>query len=118
MIRRIILQILVLITITRGIHIKHTWNGKGALALAAIGEKIAGKIYSVTIYAAIPVTNAAFDAANLRVRTAYGNRVADSVELENAEKALVDILDEITVFADPIAGGDVAKIQSAGFDAT
>jgi hypothetical protein len=118
MIRRIILQILVLITITRGIHIKHTWNGKGALALAAIGEKVSSKIYSVTIYSAIPITQIALDAANKRVRDAYGNRVADSVELDNAEKALVDILDEITVFADPIAAGDVAKIQSAGFDAT
>ncbi len=118
MFKKIILQIIVMFTIVRGIHIKHTWNGKGALALASIGENVAAHIYTVAIFGAIPVTHAALDAANLRVRNAYRNRAADPQELIDAEKALVDMLDAITVFADPIAGGNVAKIHSAGFEAT
>src|ERR1017187_6687652 len=45
-----------LITIVRGIHIKHTWNGKSALILASIGENVSAHIYSVLIFAGNPVT--------------------------------------------------------------
>ncbi len=118
MFRKIFLTIIVLITFRRGIHIKHTWNGKGALALAAIGEKVASHIYSVAIYSALTVTHVALDAACARVRSAYTNRVAFPQEMIDSMKALVDMLDAIDRFADPIANGDVAKINSAGFDAT
>jgi hypothetical protein len=38
--------------------------------------------------------------------------------LKNAVKALKAILNLLAAFVDPIAGGDQAKIESAGFEAT
>ena len=107
-----------MITIVRGIHIKHTWNGKSALILASIGENVSAHIYAVLIFAGCPVTQIILNAACLRLRNAWRNRVADGTELDNATNDLISLLDEISVFADPICNGNVAKIESAGFEAT
>lgn len=118
MVKKLIYKVIVFITIVRGIKIKHTWNGKSPLLQAAIGENVSSHIYTVAIFSANPVTQTILDAANLRVRTAYNNRKANPQELIDARAALIVLLEKITVFADPIAGGNVAKIESAGFEAT
>jgi|ERR1035437_3169588 hypothetical protein len=107
-----------LITIVRGIHIKHTWNGKSALILASIGENVSAHLYSILIFAGCPVTQSVLNAACLRLRNAWRNRVGDGTELDNATNDLIDLMDRISVFADPICNGDVAKIESAGLEAT
>jgi hypothetical protein len=106
------------ITITRGVHIKHTWNNKSPLILAAIGENVSSHIYGLPIFAANPITQVVLDAANLRVRNAYNNRKANPQELIDSTEALITILDKISAFADPICNGSVAVIESAGFEAT